>query len=86
MAIVAAQGFDPSIKVDPLIKSPQPWEYMSNDELPKEYDPYISLAIELSIVVILMVFPTSLSTRTSIFLNIVVLVGLSLLLLLFLIV
>ena len=66
--------------------SPEPYTYISNDELPKEYDPYISFAIELSIVVTLMVVPSSLSTETNIFLNIVVPAGLSLLLLPFLIV
>lgn len=40
VALVAAQGcFDPSIKVDTYVKTPEPWTYMKNEELPKEYDP-----------------------------------------------
>ena len=39
IALVAAQGFDKTIPKTEHIVNPQPWEYMSNDELPKEYDP-----------------------------------------------
>ena len=39
VALVAAQGLDASIPITEHVVSPQPWEYMSNDDLPKEYDP-----------------------------------------------
>ena len=42
LALVAAQGFDRTIPKTEHVVSPQPWEYMSNEELPKEYDPYAS--------------------------------------------
>ena len=41
MALVAAKGcLDPNNKLPDVVKTPQPWEYMKNDELPKNYDPY----------------------------------------------
>ena len=40
MALVAAKGcLDLSIKETEYVKTPQPWEYMTNEELPKSYDP-----------------------------------------------
>ena len=42
IALVAAQGLDPTIPITEHIVTPQPWEYMANEELPKEYDPYLS--------------------------------------------
>ena len=40
LALAAAQhGYNRNAKVDTYVKSPLPWEYMSNDELPKSYDP-----------------------------------------------
>ena len=41
IALVAAQGLDPKIPKTEHIVTPQPWEYMTNEELPKQYDPYI---------------------------------------------
>ena len=42
IALVAAQGLNPKIPKTEHIITPQPWEYMTNEELPKEYDPYLS--------------------------------------------
>lgn len=39
LAVVASQGLDLSFPVKEVIKTPQPWEYMTNEELPKSYDP-----------------------------------------------
>ena len=40
IAVSLAQNcYDPNIQVDEFVKTPQPYEYMRNDELPKEYDP-----------------------------------------------
>ena len=41
IALVAAQGLDPKIPKTEHIVTSQPWEYMTNEELPKEYDPYL---------------------------------------------
>ena len=43
--VVLELGFSQSCynshaKVETLVKTPQPWEYMKNEELPKSYDPY----------------------------------------------
>ena len=41
IALVAAQNcVDTSIPMTSHVITPEPWTYMSNDELPKEYDPY----------------------------------------------
>ena len=41
LAVSLAQNcYDPNIQVEEFVKSPQPWEYMKNDELPQNYDPY----------------------------------------------
>lgn len=32
--------YNPHAKVETLVKTPQPWEYLKNEELPKSYDPY----------------------------------------------
>ena len=41
MALVAARGcLDPNNKIPDVVKTPQPWQYMTNEELPKSYDPY----------------------------------------------
>ena len=43
IALVAAQGcVDPSLPMDSHVISPEPWTYMTNEELPKNYDPYVS--------------------------------------------
>ena len=40
IALVLAKGcYDPSTNVPEYVKTPQPWEYMTNEELPKSYDP-----------------------------------------------
>ena len=40
MALVSAAGcYKKNPNVKPYVKTPQPWEYMTNEELPKSYDP-----------------------------------------------
>ena len=63
-----------------------PSQVLRDSELPKNYDPYILLLLNYRIVVILMVVLMLVFLRINIFLNTVVLAGLSLLLPLFLIV
>ena len=83
IALVASQGLDPKIPITEHIVTPQPYEYMKNEDLPKEYDPYLLLVSFHILVVISMAVPMFPLPRTNIFLNTVVLVGLSLLLQLF---
>ena len=40
VALVSASGcYKKNPDVKPYVKTPQPWEYMTNEELPKSYDP-----------------------------------------------
>ena len=39
VAVAAQACLDPRIPIETHVKTPQPWEYMKNEELPKAYDP-----------------------------------------------
>ena len=80
IALALAQNcFDPTIQVEEYIKTPQPYEYLKNEELPTNYDPYGYLMQIHQIVVTSMASHMYLSPKISISLSIVDPVGLSLL-------
>ena len=79
-ALVAANKcYISNPNLETYVKTPEPWTYMSNDELPKAYDPYEVAFSHLQLVVTLTAFPTCLCPRTSTFLSTVDPAGLSLL-------
>ena len=81
---LAHRCYKPEMAVPDYVKSPLPQDYVSNEELPKNYDPYIDKTSFSPLVVTSTDSTWFPSTKTSIFLNIVDLAGLSLLLPLFL--
>ena len=68
---------DPTIQVEEYIKTPQPYEYLRNDELPKNYDPYDCILQTYCLVVTSTEFRMYPLPRISISRNIVDPVGLS---------
>lgn len=43
VSIVAAQGYVYNANIKSSIRTPQPYEYIRDEELPKSYDPYLFL-------------------------------------------
>ena len=81
--MVFAQGcYIPKHNLKTNVKSPVPYDYLRTEELPKDYDPFLSILPFHILDVISMVVLMYLLQRINIFLNIVVLVGLKDLLLL----
>lgn len=61
IALACAAGcYNRNQKVKTFVKSPLPWEYIRNEELPKEFDPYVAFLLIYALVVILTVFLMSL--------------------------